>query len=133
MNGTRVATAERWAVWYPKAGSTGVLIARGELRPTETLLVHAAGDIISVEVSDDAGQTIAKGQDLARTAQTPMARLRRKDKRVMREDIWPEQADLGSLVLLPGGEVGALKAWWHADDHKEWRWQVEFYNSIRGG
>lgn len=22
---------------------------------------------------------------------------------------------------------GVLKAWWHADDHSEWRWQVEFY------
>ena len=131
MNGTR--TPERWEVWYPKAGSTGVLIARGELAPTDTLLVHAAGDIITVEVTNAAGQRIAKGQDLARTAQTPMARLHREEGRVMRDDFWPEQADLGSLVLLPGGEVGTLKAWWHADDHKEWRWQVEFWNSIRGG
>jgi hypothetical protein len=24
-----------------------------------------------------------------------------------------------------------LKSWWNADDRKEWRWQVEFYNQIR--
>jgi hypothetical protein len=47
---------------------------------------------------------------------------------VQREDIWPRPTDLGSIVLLPGGEAGVLKAWWHADDHSEWRWQVEFYN-----
>jgi hypothetical protein len=32
--------------------------------------------------------------------------------------------------MLPGGEVGILKSWWNAPDHKEWRWQVEFYNSL---
>ena len=62
-----------------------------------------------------------------------MARLIRHDGTVQREDIWPKRQDVGSLVLLPGGEVGTLKEWWHAGDHKEWRWQVEFYNSIRGG
>jgi len=34
-------------------------------------------------------------------------------------------------VILPGGEAGILKAWWNADDRKEWRWQIEFYNQIR--
>jgi hypothetical protein len=33
-------------------------------------------------------------------------------------------------VILPGGEAGILKSWWHADDHSEWRWQIEFYNHI---
>jgi hypothetical protein len=35
------------------------------------------------------------------------------------------------VVLLPGGEAGILKSWWNADDRKEWRWDVEFYNQIR--
>jgi hypothetical protein len=34
-------------------------------------------------------------------------------------------------VILPGGEVGILKAWWNAEDRKEWRWHVELYNSLR--
>ena len=31
-----------WSVWYPKAASTGLLLARGLMDPTEQLLVHAA-------------------------------------------------------------------------------------------
>jgi hypothetical protein len=34
-------------------------------------------------------------------------------------------------VILPGGEAAILKAWWNAEDRKEWRWQIELYNSIR--
>jgi hypothetical protein len=47
------------------------------------------------------------------------------------EDGWPAPTDIGRVVLLPGGEAGILKSWWSADDRKEWRWQVEFYNQIR--
>ena len=40
--------------------------------------------------------------------------------------------DIGRVVILPGGEAGILKSWWNADDRREWRWQVEFYNQNRG-
>jgi hypothetical protein len=33
-------------------------------------------------------------------------------------------------VILPGGEAGILKAWWHAPDKQQWRWNIEFYNAI---
>ncbi|HMQ35579.1 MAG TPA: hypothetical protein PKD53_33030, partial [Chloroflexaceae bacterium] len=58
----------------------------------------------------------------------PIGRLRVAEPTVSREDIWPDEADLGTPVILPGGEVGILKAWWHAEDHSEWRWQIELYN-----
>ena len=45
-----------------------------------------------------------------------------------REDRWPTADDLGSLVILPGGEVGTLVEWWNAPDGSEWRWRLEFYN-----
>ena len=45
-----------------------------------------------------------------------------------REDLWPAAEDIGRPVMLPGGEVGILRAWWNAKDGGEWRWQVEFYN-----
>jgi hypothetical protein len=45
--------------------------------------------------------------------------------------VWPDQSLVGATVLLPGGEAGVLKSWWNADDRMEWRWEVEFYNSIR--
>jgi hypothetical protein len=44
------------------------------------------------------------------------------------EDHWPTEADLGVLVLLPGGEAGILASWWHASDHSEWRWHLELSN-----
>jgi hypothetical protein len=120
-----------WTVWYPKAAATGLLLARGLIDPANTLLVHAAPDLITVEVSDAAGQRLAYGQDLPQTLASPMCRLRRHGDRILREDLWPTAADLGARVLLPGGEVGVLQAWWHASDHTAWRWQVEFSNHAR--
>jgi hypothetical protein len=122
---------EYWEVWYPRAAATGVLIARGALDPTDTLIVHAAPDVMTVEVSDSRGGRLAYGADLERTQWTPMCRLRRDGSSIRREDIWPVESDVGSLVILPGGEVGELKSWWNAEDQMEWRWVVEFYNSRR--
>lgn len=124
-------TLQYWAIWYPKAGATGILIGRGLIGPTDELLFHAAGEVITVEVTDAAGNRLAYGKDLRQTNSTPMCRLRREGDRIFREDIWPTEEDLGLLVFLPGGEVGTLKAWWNSEDQKEWRWQAEFYNTIR--
>jgi hypothetical protein len=49
---------------------------------------------------------------------------------ISREDRWPAAADVGAVVILPGGEAGELKSWWNADDGSAWRWQVEFYNHV---
>jgi hypothetical protein len=79
-------------------------------------------------VRDDGGARLAFGDQLARTAERPIARLHRQGDRVTREDIWPDESDVGRPVILPGGEVGVLVSWWNAPDGSEWRWQVEFYN-----
>ena len=129
---TELPSPQYWTVWYPKAAATGLLLGRGRLDAADQLLVHAAPDFITVEITDDDGQRLAFGQDLAQTLDLPMCRLRRRGGAIVREDIWPDQHDLGSLVLLPGGEVGVLKHWWHAADQQSWRWQVEFYNNRRG-
>jgi hypothetical protein len=57
-----------------------------------------------------------------------MARLTVQGEQITRADLWPTRADIGRLVILPGGEVGKLVSWWNAEDGSEWRWQVEFYN-----
>lgn len=93
------------------------------------MILHAGGDVIAVEVYDDARGLVARGRNLSRTLESPMCRLRILNGAVTREDIWPTDADVGATVLLAGGEAGILKSWWNADDHSEWRWQVEFYNS----
>src|SRR5262245_49349812 len=119
---------EDWDVWYPKAAATGISFARGRCDPTQVMLVHAAPPVLTVTVWTSEGQLLAQGVDLTATAETPMTRLTRRENNIHREDIWPTDGDIGTLVLLPGGEVGVLLQWWHADDHSEWRWQVEFYN-----
>lgn len=120
-----------WVVWYPMAGATGLLVGRGRLDPTEELILHAAPDSLTVEVTDEQGRRLAYSRDLPRTLQSPMCRLRREGDQIRREDIWPTPEDYGTPVLLPGGEVGILQSWWNAADRSEWRWQVEFYNSTR--
>lgn len=119
---------ETWDLWFPDAAARGLPFARGRLRATNVLLVHAAPESLDVAVRDDGGALLAQGTGLRRTAQTPMARLVRDGRTITRADIWPAAADLGSPVILAGGEVGILMSWWHAPDQQEWRWSVEFYN-----
>ena len=117
-----------WDLWYPDAAAQGLPFARGRMDATEVLLVHAAPESLNVEVHDDAGRLLARGERLGRTVDTPMLRLIVQGETIAREDIWPGEADIGRPVLLPGGETGILKAWWNAPDEQEWRGQVEFYN-----
>ena len=122
---------ETWDVWYPGAAAAGLSYARGRMEPSETVLLHAAPDTLRIEVRDEAGNRIAFADRLERTgAYCPMTRIRRRGDTFVREDEWPVREDIGRPVLLPGGEVGILKQWWHAEDGTEWRWSLEFYNHI---
>ncbi len=120
--------AEVWDLWYPKAAATGIPFARGRIDGAEIMLVHSAPPVLTATVRADDGRVLAEGKDLQATDDTPITRLTRRGNHIERDDIWPAEDDLGRLVLLPGGEVGALKEWWNAEDNSEWRWQVEFYN-----
>ncbi|GAC1394929.1 MAG: hypothetical protein NVSMB65_13440 [Chloroflexota bacterium] len=119
---------EIWDLWIPDVAAQGISFARGRLDAAQTVLVHAAPAALTVEVHSDAGAPIARGQDLQRTQDTPIARLRRQGNTISREDIWPTAADYGLPVLLAGGEVGILQAWWNDPDQQEWRWSIELYN-----
>lgn len=121
-------TCQIWDLWIADVGSVGVSFARGRLNPTEVLLVHGAPAQLNIEVRSDDGVVLARGQDLLRTTSSPMTRLHMQGTRITREDIWPSEVDYGTPVIFAGGEVGILQAWWHAPDHQEWRWSVEFYN-----
>jgi hypothetical protein len=84
--------------------------------------------VISVEVRDDDAAPVARADRLDADGETPMARLTIDGGTIRRTQIWPGDGDLGTPVILPGGEVGILTAWWHADDHSEWRWSIELHN-----
>jgi hypothetical protein len=121
--------AQTWELWYPAAAATGLEFARGRLDPTDVLWVHAAPDRLAVTVREGDDRVIARGEPLERVGDyLPMTRLTLHGEEVHREDRWPTAHDLGSLVILPGGEVGTLIDWWNADDGSAWRWQVEFAN-----
>jgi hypothetical protein len=120
---------QTWELWYPAAGATGLAFARGRIDPTEVLWVHAAPDRLAVTVRTGDERIIGRGEPLEREGHyLPMTRLTLEGGQVRREDRWPTQADLGALVILPGGEVGVLTAWWNAEDGSAWRWSVEFSN-----
>jgi hypothetical protein len=122
---------ETWLLLFPDAGAAGLPFARTRLDPSdggERVLVHAAPPKLDVIVTDESGTTVASGEGLERGEDGPMSFLVRDGDRITLEDGWPTDADLGRLVILPGGETGVLKSWWHADDKSAWRWQVEFSN-----
>lgn len=120
---------QTWELWYPAAAATGMEFARGRIDPTEVLWVHAAPERLAVTVREGDERVIARGEPLEREGPyLPMTRLALEGDRVVREDRWPTADDLGSLVILPGGEVGVLTAWWNAADGSAWRWSVEFSN-----
>lgn len=124
-----MAEMHTWEIWYPEAAATGLLVARGRLDRTATLWLHAAPPSLAVVVRDADDRPVARGEGLERQGeQLPMTRLRVEGEKVRREDRWPTAADLGALVILPGGEVGTLTAWWNAADSSEWRWSLELYN-----
>lgn len=123
---------EIWDLWFPDAAATGVPFCRSRVRSEaagDRVLVHAAPPALDVTVRDAAtGQVVAQGSGLRRGQPGPMSWLVRDGDRIRLEDGWPAGDDVGRLVLLPGGEAGILRSWWHADDRSEWRWTVEFYN-----
>ena len=120
---------QTWELWYPAAAATGLEFARGRIDPTTVLWVHAAPDRLAVTVRTGDDRVVARGEPLERLGSScPMTRLTIQGDAVKREDRWPTDADLGALVILPGGEVGVLTAWWNAEDGSAWRWSVELSN-----
>ena len=125
---------ETWDLWYPGPAATGLPFARARLKAgdaSDRLLVHAAPQLLQVTVRDQSGRPVASGDRLERHQPGPMSFLVRRGATITLEDGWPTDRDVGLVVILPGGEAGILKSWWNAEDRKEWRWQVEFYNQSR--
>ena len=124
-----MTTVQTWELYYPESGATGVEIARARIDPTEAVWLHAAPPVLAVTVREGDDRVLARGEPLKREGpHLPMTRLERRGSAVTRTDRWPTDADLGAIVILPGGEAGILMSWWNASDGSEWRWVVEFFN-----
>ncbi len=121
-----------WDVRNPEGGMLGQEWARGVSEACDIVLAHALPSRVDVVVRDEDDRVVASGRGLAAGEDTPMSRLRLYDGTVTREAVWPTSDDLGRPVLLAGGEIGLLVAWWNPPDGSEWTWQLEFHNT-RGG
>ncbi len=118
-----------WELWYPGAAATGLPIARARIDPIDVVWAHSMPRTLAVTVRQGDDRVLARGEPLKREgAYLPMTRLIIEGNAVLREDRWPTDADLGTIVILPGGEAGVLTAWWNAPDGSAWRWSVEFSN-----
>ena len=118
-----------WELWYPGAGANGLPLARARIDPVQVAWAHAVPRKVAVTVRQGDDRVVARGEGLAREGgYVPMTRFALTADLVTREDRWPTDADLGSVVILPGGEAGILTAWWNAEDGSAWRWSVEFSN-----
>ena len=122
-------TLQTWELYYPEAAATGIEVARARIDPTEVVWLHAAPPVLAVTVREGDDRVLARGASLRRDGpQIPMTRLEWRGMTITRQDRWPTDADLGTVVILPGGEAGILKSWWNAPDGNAWRWTVEFSN-----
>jgi hypothetical protein len=119
-----------WELRNPDGGGQGLEFARARMGDHRVALVHAAPSRLDVVVRTWNGGLVATATDLNAPGETPMSRLTLDDRRIVRENVWPQDRDLGLPVILPGGEVGILTAWWNAEDHSAWRWSVELSNSV---
>ena len=124
-----VPTLQTWELYYPEAAATGIEVARARIDPTEVVWLHAAPPVLAVTVRQGDDRVLARGAALRRDGPPiPMTRLEWRGATITRQDRWPTDADLGTIVILPGGEAGILKSWWNAPDGNAWRWTVEFSN-----
>src|SRR5436309_6835498 len=120
-----------WEIRNPDGGASGLEFARGTSSPTDVMLVHAAPSRLNVEVRTWEGEPVAAGRNLRHDEPAPMSKLTISGRAVSRENLWPTDEHVGRPVILPGGEVGILTAWWNDEVGQEWRWSLEFSNRAR--
>jgi hypothetical protein len=121
-----------WDVRSGDGGMNGLEFARATTAGGfDRVLVHAAPANLQVTVTGDDDRVVLRGAADRQGDYSPITLLElRPPEGLSRSEIWPAEEHLGLPVLLPGGEVGVLLRWEHAEDHSWWRWAVEFSNHV---
>lgn len=116
-----------WTIRTSGGGASGLEFAQARIEARHrSLLVHASPGSIDVDVTSSGSRLIAMGRDLRGDGAAPMSRLRIEGLRITRTDVWPTDADLGTVVLH-GGEAGELLAWETDDQRLHWTWSLRFH------
>jgi len=132
VTAVRLADVMIWEIRNPDGGPTGLEVARARMGPHHHGRAHPRPEHVNVWVTDGEGRMLARELRLEHPDATPICRLDISGDSITRENVWPDESDIGKPVILPGDEVGILTEWWNADDRKEWRWTIDLSNSIRG-
>lgn len=121
-----------WAIRSMEGGAAGLEFAHATLSAEhDVVLAHALPPSVRIEVHEG-GSVVASADDLHDgSASTPISKLSIDGLRVLRQNIWPREQDVGLPVVLPGGEVGLLTSWWNDDEGAHWRWTIELQGSSR--
>ena len=120
---------ECWAVETSKDGSKWRFFGKAWKSPGEPVLMHAPvrwvryRQLIPVESAEWSDPVESE-------AATPISVVSMEAG--TRKDVWPDESHRGSPMLLPGGEVGRLLAFEHAEDGSTWRYSLEF-RGVREG
>jgi hypothetical protein len=120
---------ECWAVETSKDGSKWRFFGKAWKSPGELVLMHAPvpwvryRQLIPVESAEWSDPVESE-------AVTPISVVSMEAG--TREDVWPDESHRGLPMLLPGGEVGRLLAFDHAEDGSTWRYSLEFRGARDG-
>jgi hypothetical protein len=119
----RAVDAHRaWDIEASKDGDDWNSFGTGWTHGDEPLLVHGLPAFARLRPSGDTTWSGALGRD----GDHPISLLTLDEP--SRRELWPSREHIGLPVLLPGGEVGRLLRFDHADDGSSWNWAVEFAN-----
>jgi hypothetical protein len=120
---------ECWAVETSKDGERWRFFGKAWKSPGEAVLMHAPVRFIRYRQLLPA-EDREWCEPLETSGQQPVTIVRMEER--VRQDVWPGEEHVGLPMLLPGGEVGRLRSFEHADDGSSWRYVLEFRGAREG-
>ncbi len=120
---------ECWVVETSRDGERWRFFGKAWKSPGEPVLIHAKirylrfRRLLPVEERE-------WSEPLEAPSETPMTLVEMEAR--SRRDVWPAEEHRGLPVLLPGGEIGRLQAFEHAEDGSDWRYTLEFRGAPEG-
>ena len=120
---------ECWAVETSRDGERWRFFGKAWKSPGEPVLMHAPVRFVRFRQLLPAEEP-EWCEPLEASGDHPVTLVHMEER--SRRDVWPGQEHAGLPMLLPGGEVGRLQTFEHADDGSSWRYVLEFRGAREG-